>query len=141
MAETVKREVEFLLETASLSDIRNFTREVLRSAGLQEKAVRLVVVASDEAVTSIVRQARADQRQGMIAISIDVDDVRIRISIADSGNLFDPGSRGVEELSRFIEGRRSLEIGIFLIRQVMDEIEYVYRKGFENQLVLTKFLC
>jgi anti-sigma regulatory factor (Ser/Thr protein kinase) len=35
---------------------------------------------------------------------------------------------------------RSFTLGIFLIRQIMDEITYVYRKGFENQLEMICFL-
>mgnify|MGYP001598680735 FL=1 len=140
MAETVKREVEFLNEAASLSEIRAFVEEVFRSAQIAPETAKLVVLAVDEAVTSIIRHANEDRRNGFISISIDIDDVRIRTVISDSGSLFDPGNLSKEELLGFIEGRRNLEMGIFLIRQIVDEVEYVFRKGFENQLILTKFL-
>jgi len=35
---------------------------------------------------------------------------------------------------------KNYTMGIFLIRQIMDEISYVYRKGFQNELELIKFL-
>ena len=31
-------------------------------------------------------------------------------------------------------------MGIFLMRQILDEITYVYKKGFENSLELIYFL-
>lgn len=140
MAETVKREVEFLNESASLSEIRGFVEEVFESGRVDDATAKQVVLAVDEAVTSIIRHASEDRRAGFISIAIDIDDVRIKVIIDDSANLFDPGLASRDELRGFIEGRRNLEMGIFLIRQIMDEVEYVYRKGFENQLILTKFL-
>ncbi|MBI4617268.1 MAG: ATP-binding protein [Planctomycetes bacterium] len=140
MVETVKREVEFLNESASLFEIRTFVKEVFETAEIGSELAKLVVLAVDEAVTSIVRYASEEHRQGFISIGIDIDDVRIRVAVNDSSNLFDPGVFTREELRNFIEGRRNLEMGIFLIRQIMDEVQYVYRKGFENQLILIKFL-
>ncbi len=31
-------------------------------------------------------------------------------------------------------------MGIFLLRQIMDEIQYTYRKGFQNDLELVRFI-
>ena len=58
------------------------------------------------------------------------------VAIEDSGNTFDPGSRGIDDLCQFIEGQRNLEIGIFLIRQIMDEVEYVSWRGQCREAVL-----
>jgi hypothetical protein len=74
-------------------------------------------------------------------MTVDIDDVRFKAVLQDSLNVFDLGvglseSQMVETLSR----EKSYTMGVSLIRQIMDEVSYVYRKGFQNELELIKFL-
>ena len=44
------------------------------------------------------------------------------------------------ELRAHLENERKHQMGIFLMREVMDEVNYTYRKGFQNELTLVKFV-
>lgn len=125
--------------TENLQVFREFVREAIRDAQLSTRMADHVVLATDEALTSIVRHASENARVGEIEVAIDVDQTRIKVSIGDSGNNFDPGVLSASEVQELIERGRSLEMGIFLIRAVMDELSYVYRRGFENRFEMVKF--
>jgi anti-sigma regulatory factor (Ser/Thr protein kinase) len=44
------------------------------------------------------------------------------------------------QMAENLAREKTYTMGIFLIRQIMDEISYTYRKGFQNELELIKFL-
>ena len=59
----------------------------------------------------------------------------------DSLNVFElRGGLNDTQMAENLAREKSYTLGIFLIRQIMDEISYVYRKGFQNELELIKFL-
>ncbi|MHC5020509.1 MAG: ATP-binding protein [Planctomycetota bacterium] len=118
---TLVRDLTVSNDTANLQQVRAFVSDVIRESALTARARALMVLAADEAVTSIIRNAvRAaggETGNGLCHVSVDVDSTRKHIA----------------------EGREK-EIGIFLIRAIVDEINYTYRKGFQNQLEIVKFV-
>ncbi len=121
-----------------LKKVRKFIAGACRDANLSEEVTEHVVQASDEAVTNIVNHARSSDDHGKVEVNIDITPVRLRIIIRDhtNGSSLDfCGEQGapVEE-----EGRHKL--GIFLIQQIMDEIKYTFKKGFQNDLEMIRFL-
>ena len=97
------------------------------------------MLAVDEAVTSIVRHSERTSGNGLCHLTVDVDEVRTRIVIDDSTLDIDLTSLSDDELRNHIAAGRAEEMGIFLIRAIVDEINYTFRKGFQNQLELVKF--
>ena len=74
-------------------------------------------------------------------LTIDIDDVRFKATLVDSLNVFElRGGLNDTQMAENLAREKTYTMGIFLIRQVMDEISYVYRKGFQNELELIKFL-
>ena len=73
-------------------------------------------------------------------LDISIDDKCVRVRIAESGNDLELEDMSAPELKSWIEHARSTELGVFLIRQIMDEVDYTYRKGTENRLELVKHL-
>ena len=61
----------------------------------------------------------------------------MEVEIADTAPRFDPLSLPEPELNGTIENRKIGGLGIFLVRQVMDEISYRYENG-QNILVMIK---
>ena len=124
-----------------LNEVRELLDETLAEVTLPRREKDLIILAVDEAVSSIVQYARFKGFQSQITLTVDIDDVRFKAVLQDSLNVFDLGvglseSQMVETLSR----EKGYTMGVSLIRQIMDEISYVYRKGFQNELELIKFL-
>lgn len=124
----------------ALNELRNFAREAMEHAPLDDYERGLVLLCIDEVLTAVVENAEHfGNPESELRLVIDINDVRIRIMIEDSETHFN--SRVDEEIFRNIredEARR--EIDVFFLSSVMDEITYNYQKGLQNVLVMTKFL-
>ena len=127
-------------ETAALGDARAFTEKVVADSPFDEKQRRLLVLAIDEAVTCFVGYAEAHGAlDGSITLKLSLDEVCLSVGITDSHTDCDPGELSpVEMMENFSEEPRH-RLGIFFIRAIMDEVRYVYRRGFENQFQMLKF--
>ncbi|HTF56235.1 MAG TPA: ATP-binding protein [Planctomycetota bacterium] len=141
MIKTVQKTVGMPAHPRHLNEVRHLIEETLREAGVPKRTADLLVLAVDEAMSSIVHYAKFKGQETEITLSVDVDDVRFKARIVDATNVFDL-DRAIADAVRpeAIERERAYGLGVFLMRQIFDEILYTYRKGFENELVLIRFL-
>ena len=124
-----------------LNEVRGLLGETLAEVTLSRREKDLIILAVDEAVSSIVQYARYKGFQNQVTLSIDIDDVRFKATLVDSLNVFElRGGLNDTQMAENLAREKSYTMGIFLIRQIMDEISYVYRKGFQNELEIIKFL-
>ncbi len=141
---TLVRDLTVSNDTANLQQVRAFVADAISESELSGRSRSLMVLAADEAVTSIIRHAvhvaGGETGNGLCHVSVDVDATRVRIVIDDTGADPDLTTLSDVELQKHIVEGRKNEIGIFLIRAIVDEINYVYRKGFQNQLEIVKFV-
>ena len=141
MTKMVQKTVGVPAHPRHLSEVRALVEEVLREAGVPRRTGDLLVLAVDEAMSSIVHYAKFKKHDSEITLSVDVNDVRFKATIVDTRNVFDlDGSLAENAKPESIEKERSYAMGIFLMRQILDEILYTYRKGFENELQLIRYL-
>lgn len=127
-------------ETDSLQRVRLFVEEVIAASDLDLALRNRIVVAIDEAVTNIIKHALDEQRRDPIEIRIAVSSVRIEVLIRDSGCSFNPKEIREPDLAEMVrEGRRG-GLGIFLMRRIMDEVEYIFEEGVRNELRMVKYL-
>ena len=141
MIKTVQKTLGVPAHPRHLAEVRRLVEQTLQEAGVPRRTADLLVLAVDEAVSSIVHYARFKKQETEITLSVDVDDVRFKATIVDAMNVF-TYETGPSNTARraVIEKERAHGLGIFLMRRIMDEILYTYRKGFENELVLIRFL-
>ncbi len=91
----------------------------------------------EEAVSNIIFYAFADKYKHKIKISVSTDNKTLTISITDDGIPFNPLEQQQPDIKLPAEERPVGGLGIFLISQIMDEMQY-NRKGNENRLTLKK---
>ena len=115
--------------------------EMLRDVAVPKREKDLIILAVDEAVSSIVRYARWKGVESQVTLTVDIDDVRFKAVLIDSANVFDLGGGLTDaQLAERVAKEKAHTMGVFLMRQILDEITYVYKKGFQNELELIKFL-
>lgn len=139
MATQLRRQVKVVCRPEVLSDLRARVEELLSSTAVPQHDRELIIHAVDEAVTSVVQYACHKGYDQEITLTLDVDDVRFKAVLNDSLNVFEFAEGGLG-LTDLLARERSFQLGIFLIRRIMDEITYTYRRGFENQLEMIYFL-
>lgn len=91
----------------------------------------------EEAVSNIIFYAFTDKNKHEIKISVSTDNKTLTIKIADDGIPFNPLEQKQPDINLPAEERPVGGLGIFLMSQIMDEMQYT-RKGNENRLILKK---
>lgn len=114
--------------------VERISREITVLPGLQEKVLE-VKLALEESLTNAMRHGNKLKPERVVIVSIDVTSERVIFDIHDEGSGFnvdsipDPTHSDLRDVP---SGR-----GIFLIRKLMDQVEF-YDKG--RGIRMTKFL-
>ena len=128
---------DFLVSTASLKEVRTFSREVFEKINLPQDQKDELVLAIAEAAQNIVKHAYKD-------IAETSDRMEIKISLKDSDleiGFFDKGKAVIPEniQHRKLDDIKPGGLGTFFIKQIMDAAVFKKdEKGWVNHLVLTK---
>jgi anti-sigma regulatory factor (Ser/Thr protein kinase) len=96
-------------------------------------------LAVEEAVVNVIYYAYPEGTQGDIEIRMTSDGDTIRFQIIDSGVAFDPTAKERADTTLSAEDRRIGGLGILLVREMMDAINYERQDG-KNVLTLIKKL-
>ncbi|KRP04809.1 ATP-binding protein [Candidatus Pelagibacter ubique] len=130
---------DFLVSSASLKDVRAFSRDVFEKFKIDEDLREELVLAIAEAAQNIVKHAYKDfpNTQDRMVVRISCKDEVLEISFFDKG-------KPVEESKvkhRAIDDIKPGGLGTFFIQEIMDSIKFEPgKKPWINNLVLTKQL-
>ncbi len=131
-----KEELRVPASLEHLLDLRKFIEKVGKRHRLPDKMVNAFKLAVDEASTNIIRHAYRD-KSGDILIRAIVRKTSVTVSLIDQGRFFDPGSVKNPDLKRYVAIGKRGGLGIFMIRKLVDNLEY-FRTDEGNELRLTK---
>ena len=133
----IKESKDFLVSTASLKDVRTFSREVFEKINLPQDQKDELVLAIAEAAQNIVKHAYRDvtETSDRMEIKISLEDNNLEIGFYDKGKEVGPGNVQHRKLDDIKPGG----LGTFFIKQIMDNAVFKKdQKGWVNHLVLTK---
>lgn len=140
MVTTIRRNLSIQPETGGLQSVRTFISDVVKASEIEENLCNRITLAIDEAVTNIIKHAYEDHRVDQIRITVDINPKRFEVVIYDTGCSFNPKDVATPDIQQFVrEGRRG-GLGVFLMRKIMDEVEYVFQEGIRNELRMVKYL-
>ena len=103
-----------------------------------QELVSQIDTAVDEAFVNIAKYAYSPP-PGAVTVSIAIGN-EARIRFQDAGKPFNPLEHTRPDLSKPLPQREIGGLGIFLVRQLMDRVEYEYAEG-KNILTLVKGLA
>ena len=133
----IEESKDFLVSTASLKEVRTFSREVFEKINLPQDQKDELVLAIAEAAQNIVKHAYKD-------VAETSDRMEIKISLKDSDleiGFFDKGKAVIPEniQHRKLDDIKPGGLGTFFIKQIMDAAVFKKdQKEWVNHLVLTK---
>jgi anti-sigma regulatory factor (Ser/Thr protein kinase) len=93
----------------------------------------------DEMVSNVIRHGIKDSGQHIIEVTLHRDGQQLTLEIEDDGVPFNPFDAPVPDITKPIEERRPGGLGVFLVRQMMDSLDYERRNG-KNYLLIKKSL-
>jgi anti-sigma regulatory factor (Ser/Thr protein kinase) len=120
-----------------LEQIAKFIEQAGQAAGLDEVAVCRCQLAVDEACTNIIEHGYEGEDRGEIELVCAPGDGELVITISDQAQRFDPEAVPEPTLNTSLEDMQIGGLGLYFMRQVMDEVEHSYADG-TNRLVLVK---
>lgn len=116
--------------------VTEFIVNNLRESQIDRKIIAQISVAIDELYSNIAQYAYGDQI-GKVTVLVEVSNGSIAITFADSGKQFNPLDVDNPDITLDADERGIGGLGIFIVRQTMDDIIYAYEDGM-NVLKITK---
>lgn len=130
----------FVLEQGTVQDleaIAHFVEEVCAAHAIEGRTIYHLQLALDEACSNIFLHGYAGQ-SGRIEIEATYTSPLLTLHIRDWGQTFDPDDVPPPDLTLPLEMRPIGGLGIHIIRQVMDRVDYRFDSEHGNCLTLEK---
>ena len=134
--ESLQRSITLPNDIATISQLSEFVETVCEEKGLDMALTMNLNLALEEAVVNVMSYAYPDS-QGDVKVDIMIDDQKVVSTLTDSGIPFDPTLRERADTTLSAEDRQSGGLGILLVRELMDAINYERDNG-QNILTLIK---
>ena len=99
--------------------------------GMDERTLKKMILALEEAVVNIINYSQADY------ISLSISHSPLTITLTDNGIAFDPTAQAEVDTAQVTAERQIGGLGIALLRQIADNIQY-QRKDGQNELTIIK---
>ncbi|MDO5328633.1 MAG: SpoIIE family protein phosphatase [Coriobacteriia bacterium] len=129
--------IEVKAKTKSLTEITNFVDDYLKDYNCNFETIENINVAIDEIFSNIVKHGYDDETKD-VEIEIKVDELnRIVITFIDEAKKFNPLDIEEPDTTLSAEECDIGGLGIFMVRKMMDEVNYEY-KDKHNILTIKK---
>jgi len=120
----------------NLKIIRKVMKDVMSKTGLSKKDSGCVILAIDEACSNIIKHGYKNDYNQKIDLTIILKKNLLSISILDNGIRFDKNSIETRNIDEIKPGG----LGIYIINQVMDRVEYARTSEGFNKIKMVKKL-
>lgn len=114
----------FSADLNSLEGINTFIQQMCSEAGLNETKSYSVLLSTSEACSNIIEHAYRSEESGVILCTCQATPSQLKVILHDKGAAFDPSSVIPPDTSTNLENRRKGGLGVFFIRELMDEVSY-----------------
>ena len=122
----------------NLQLVREYITQAGNRLGVNDEAMGDLLLVVDEAVTNVVIHGYGDNEEGLVELHMEADGDAVIVRIRDRAETFDPIHVGSPQLDTALQDRPFGGMGIFLIRKMTDEAEFLARPGGGNEINLLK---
>ena len=111
-------------KVSEITKLNAFVKSATATLNMESGLANKIKLAVEEAVTNIIDYAYQNGTEGNISVTIEADESRIRFILTDSGAEFDPTGVSKADTTLTVEERPIGGLGVFLVRNLMDSINY-----------------
>ena len=119
--------------------MNDFVKNVASRLNLDSSLTSQLMLAVEEAVVNVMSYAYPLGTTGDIHVQARATEQSLKFIISDQGKAFDPTLRGTADTTLSAEERPIGGLGILLVQQLMDSINYERADG-KNVLTMKKML-
>ena len=134
-------------KTTNLDKVTDFVRAELEETGFSSEQIMKICLAVEEIFVNIAHYAYGkpdpmgniipDSGTGQAKIIIEADDSRVTLTFIDEGREYNPLGKDDPDITVPIKDREIGGLGIYMVKKIMDEMNYRYEEG-KNILSVTK---
>ncbi len=133
----MNRHLQIENQIGELNRVATFLEELGEEWNIPMAQVLSVNVALEEAISNIIFYGYDDKENHFIDLEVTFADDELSILISDDGHEFDPTRKADPDLTLSVEDMPIGGLGIFMIKKIMNRVEY-HRTDNKNHLQLTK---
>lgn len=136
------KQLELTIEsrTDRLIAVREFVSTQAREFGFTDEDVSKIALAVDEACTNIIKHAYRFDPTKDITVAVRTGNGTFIVAIRDTGHEFNPEMIPTPDMREYLSHYRKGGLGVYLMRSLMDKVEYDIKPGQRNEVRLTKYL-
>lgn len=119
--------------------VYDFLREFIDQMNIDSKIKDNVLLSAEEIFVNIARYAYPGS-QGDVLVDIEFypQEEVLHVRFRDAGIPFDPTKWGEPDVKKGANERKIGGLGIFMVRKMMDGMQYFYEDGSNNLLIIKK---
>lgn len=123
----------FPAQFKSLDEVREFAARQAEACGFEPDEIFAVKMAVDEGFTNIIEHAYGGECQEEVECSCQTNDEGLTITLIDCGQPFNPLEVPEPDLESDLDDRMIGGLGVFFIRQLMDEVSFNFIPKSEGE--------
>ena len=124
----------------NLSMARSFISRKAREAGADESDMTKVEISCDEWCANIIEHALGNGEDRGFTVECRKEDDKFIITYEHEGGRFNPIEQDDVDINNHFSQSKERGLGIYIMKEMMDEIHYEYIEDHINRLTLVKYL-
>lgn len=139
MKDLTKGELEltFPSHTSFVHMVITLAKNAASIAGFDESVAGKVSIATDEAVTNVIRHAYGGEPGKSITMKIDITDKSLVIRVYHTGKALTKDDIKLPNMEEYIKEKKVGGLGLYIMNKFMDEVDYSV--GKENCCQMIKY--
>ncbi|MEP6894299.1 MAG: PAS domain S-box protein [Chloroflexota bacterium] len=123
-----------------LKELRDFTEAAASYSGLSQEVVFAFKLVVDELCANIIQYGYEGRAPGVLSLAFEVQDNRAKLTIQDDGTHFSPDQAQSPAIEADWSEREIGGLGIYFVKELMDNVTYNRTGENLNQFILEKIL-
>lgn len=111
-------------EISEIAQLEPYVDKLADAYGISPDVLFQLNLALDEALANSINYAYPEGTTGTVVLEAEAEDKMLVLRLIDHGTPFDPTLKGDVDTTLSVEQRPIGGLGIFLIKQMMDEVTY-----------------